>query len=111
MIYANNEHIFLCYSVIIATIYPDFTIPLRYPCLTTVLFSRSLDSCHRSYVNSTPKCHEHFRGPRRRSLSKIINLLHARNNTASDEGEKKNDNRDNFRSRSAIEAHRTRWAS
>jgi hypothetical protein len=86
MIYANNEHIFLCYSVIIATIYPDFTIPFRYPCLTTVLFSRSLESCHRSYVNSTPKCHEHFRGPRRRSLSKIINLLHARNNTASGEG-------------------------
>ena len=64
MIYANNEHIFLCYSVIIATIYPDFTIPFRYLCLTTVLFSRSLESCHRSYV--------------RRSLSKIINLLHAR---------------------------------
>ena len=50
MIYANNEHFFLCYSVIIATIYPDFTIPFRYPCLTTVLFSRSLDSCHRSYA-------------------------------------------------------------
>ena len=40
------------------------------------LFSRSLLSCHRSYVNSTPKCYELFRGPRRRSLSKIINLLH-----------------------------------
>ena len=34
--------------------------------LTIILFSRSLDSCHRSYV--------------RRSLSKIINLLHARIN-------------------------------
>jgi hypothetical protein len=39
-----------------------------------ILFSRSLDSCHRSYV--------------RRSLSKIINLLHARNNTASGKDKK-----------------------
>ena len=44
--------------------------------LPSCWFSRSLLSCHRSYVNSTPKCHELFRGPRRRSLSKIINLLH-----------------------------------
>ena len=87
MIYANNEHIFLCYSVIIATIYPDFTIPFRYPCLTTVLFSRSLESCHRSYVNNTPKCHEHFRGPRRRSLSKII-IFFMLANTASGEGDR-----------------------
>ena len=40
--------------------------------LTTVLFSRSLISFHRSYV--------------RRSLSNIINVLHTRNNTASGRG-------------------------
>ena len=44
--------------------------------MDAVLFSRSLNSCRRSYDNNTPKCHEHFRGPRRHSLSKIINLLH-----------------------------------
>ena len=44
--------------------------------IDAVKFSRSLDSCRRSYDNSTPKCHELFRGPRRRSLSNIINVLH-----------------------------------
>ena len=42
--------------------------------LTIILFSRSLDSCHRSYV----RC----------SLSKIINLLHARINIPTSGGDK-----------------------
>ena len=87
MIYANNEHIFLCYSVIIATIYPDFTIPFRYPCLTTVLFSRSHESCHRSYVNNTPKCHEHFRGPVGAHYRRLL-IFFMLANTASGEGDR-----------------------